>query len=161
MAASYSDDLRRKLLEAHRAGEGSLPVLAARFRVSVGWAKKISSTLLHTGKMERPAGHQRGRQSKVTPEICECLKSQVKAQPDLTLMMLQEYLERDRKMHLSIGQLWLVLKRIGLRLKKSRSTPPSRTPNGSGRKGNSGRKKSGKSIRRGSSSLTRVASPRK
>ena len=56
MAITYSDDLRRKLLEAHGEGEGSLPVLAARFRVSVGWAKKISSALLHTGQMERAAG---------------------------------------------------------------------------------------------------------
>ena len=161
MAAAYSNDLRRKLLEAYRAGEGSLPVLARRFRVSVGWAKKISSTLLHTGKMERPAGRKRGRQSKVTPEVSGYLKSQVEAKPDLTLLMLQDCLERDRKMHLSIGQLWLVLKRIGLRLKKSRSMPPSRTPSGSGRKGNSGRKPPGKSIRRGSSSSTRAASPRR
>lgn len=157
MAASYSDDLRRKLLQAYREGEGSLPVLARRFRVSVAWAKKISSTLLHTGKMERPAGRKRGRKSKVTPEICEYLGSQVGEQPDLTLMMLQEHLQTDRGIHLSIGQLWLVLKRMGLRLKKSRSMPPSRTPNESEGKDNSGGKTPDESTRRGLSSLTRAA----
>jgi transposase len=161
MAAAYSDDLRRKLLEAYRAGEGSLPVLAVRFRVSVAWAKKISSTLLHTGKMERPPGRKRGRQSKVTPEVVAYLGSQVEKQSDLTLMTLQQYLERDQKIHLSIGQLWLVLKQIGLRLKKSRSTLPSRTPNGSKLKGNSGRNTPGKSIRHSSSSSTRAVSRRR
>jgi hypothetical protein len=38
MARAYSDDLRRKFLEAHKQGEGSLAKLAARFHVSVGWA---------------------------------------------------------------------------------------------------------------------------
>jgi hypothetical protein len=42
MAKAYSDDLRRKLLEAHDRGEGSLRVLAKRFGVSVPWAWKIS-----------------------------------------------------------------------------------------------------------------------
>ena len=161
MAGAYSDDLRRKLLEAYRDGEGSLPELATRFRVSEGWAKKISSALLHTGQMERPAGRKRGRQSKVTAEVLEYLGSLVAAQPDLTLEKLQASLERDRKIHLSIGRLWLVLKQMGLRLKKSRSTPQSRIPPGSEPKGNSGSRKPGRSIRRGSSSSTKAASPPK
>src|SRR5580698_10994336 len=35
MARAYSDDLRRKFLEAHEQGEGSLTKLAERFHVSV------------------------------------------------------------------------------------------------------------------------------
>ncbi|MSV36272.1 MAG: hypothetical protein EXQ47_11850, partial [Bryobacterales bacterium] len=46
--------LRRKLLEAHQQGEGSLEQLAVRFRVSVSWAKRISMMLGRTGRMERP-----------------------------------------------------------------------------------------------------------
>jgi transposase len=38
MAKAYSDDLRRKLLEAHQEKEGSLRELATRFRGSVTWA---------------------------------------------------------------------------------------------------------------------------
>ena len=161
MAEVYSDDLRRKLLEAYRDGEGSLPQLAQRFRVSVGWAKKISAALLHTGEMERPAGRQRGRQSKATGEVLEYLRALVAAQPDLTLEKLQEALERDRQVHLSIGRMWLVLKRMGLRLKKSHSMPRSGRPGGSEQKDNSGRKKPNRSIRHGSSSSTRVESPPK
>jgi transposase len=46
MATAYSDDLRRKLLEAHQRKEGSLAQLAERFSVGLGWALKISSQLV-------------------------------------------------------------------------------------------------------------------
>jgi hypothetical protein len=41
MAQPYSDDLRSKLLEAYEAGAGGLKGLAAQFRVSWGYCKKI------------------------------------------------------------------------------------------------------------------------
>jgi len=53
MAKAYSDDLRRKLLEAHDRGDGSLRELAKRFRVSVPWAWKISCQRRRTRRMER------------------------------------------------------------------------------------------------------------
>ena len=43
MARGYSNDLRRKLLEAYDQGKGSLGALAQRFGVSRGWAWKISA----------------------------------------------------------------------------------------------------------------------
>jgi transposase len=87
--------------------------------VSVGWAKKISSALLHTGEMGRQRGRRRGQRSKATGEVFGYLRSLVAAQRDLTLEKLQESLERDRQIHLSIGRMWVVLRRMGLRLKKS------------------------------------------
>jgi transposase-like protein len=84
-AQAYSDEFRRKFLEAYQAGEGSLPELAARFHVSVGWAKHISAALTHTGQMERPAGRKRGRRSRVTAEAQEYLAvaGEEAARPDL------------------------------------------------------------------------------
>ena len=46
MAKWYGDDLRRKLLQAHDRGEGTLEQLAERFSVSAPWAWKILS-LIH------------------------------------------------------------------------------------------------------------------
>jgi len=126
MARAYSDDLRRKLLEAYQAGEGSLPKLAVRFRVSVGWAKYISATLSRTGQMERPRGGKRGRASKVTAEALAYLRSQVRDQPDRTLALLKEDLEREHQIRIGITQVWNILNRMELRFKKSRSTPPGR-----------------------------------
>jgi len=48
MAKVYSDDLRRKLLEAHQRVRQPAE-LAARFSVSVGW-QEVSRSLLHNGK---------------------------------------------------------------------------------------------------------------
>ena len=89
MARAYSDDLRRKFVEAHERGEGSLAELARRFGVSEGWAEKVSAARHRTGKIERPAGGKRGRKSRITAEVIEYLRSQVKRQPDRTLVELQ------------------------------------------------------------------------
>jgi transposase len=149
MASPYSNDLRRKLLEAHERGEGSLSQLAKRFAVSLGWAKKVSAALAATGAMERPAGGKRGPVSKVTPTVEASVRSWISEQPDLTLAELQERLWAQRKLKISIGRLWTVLREMGLRLKKSRSTPPSRTPRKSASGGASGERKLVRSMRRG------------
>jgi transposase len=144
MAKAYSDDLRRKLLEAHRLGEGSLDNLAGRFRVSVSWAKSVSATWRRTGRMEKPPAGPRGPRSKLTPEIQGELCTWIELQPDLTLMELQQRLVARRGLYSSLSRLWEVLGAMGLRLKKSRFTPRSRT-----------RKKAGASARSGASRRVR------
>ena len=128
MATAYSDDLRRKLLEAYERNEGSLSELADRFAVSLGWAKKISAHKTRTGKMERSPGKPRGPASKVTAEIQQQLHDWIRAQADLTLAEMQLRLYEQRKVEVSLSRLWTVLQRMGMRLKKSRSMPPSKTP---------------------------------
>lgn len=125
MAGVYSNDLRRKFLQAYDKGKRSLAELAADFEVSVGWAKKISAHRTRTGEMERPAW-RRGPVSRVTPALEEWLREQVRRQPDMTLGELQEQLHAAKNLRLSIGRLWLALKQMGLRLKKSRSMPKSK-----------------------------------
>lgn len=148
MASPYSDDLRRKLLTAHQRGEGSLWQLAKRFDVSWGWAKKISAALRSTGRMERVPGGPRGPASKVTAEIERDLRNWIGQRADLTLAELQLRLYEQRDLEISLSRLWAVLKNLGLRLKKSRSMPPSRTlPRGSSG-AVSGAKKRARSIRR-------------
>jgi transposase len=51
----------------------------------------------------------------------------IEAQPDLTLAELQQKLEQAVPLHVSVGRLWQVLRQMGLRLKKSRSTPSNAT----------------------------------
>ena len=41
MARAYSNDLRRKFLQAYDEGEDTLAELAEQFRVSLGWAKRF------------------------------------------------------------------------------------------------------------------------
>ncbi len=126
MARAYADDLRRLLIEAHQQKEGSLPVLAKRFHVSLGWARKVSATFRRTGSWARPPSGPRGRRSKFTPEIRRPVGEWIEEQPDLTLHELQSRLLDELGLRSSIGRLWSLLRELGLRVKKSRSTPPSK-----------------------------------
>ena len=128
MAKAYSNDLRCKLLTAYDRGQGSLRALAELFSVSYDWAKKISRQRLRSQQMERVAQSRHGVQSRVTPAVEAELLRQLREQPDCTLADLQKELERSVGVSISSQHLWRVLKRLGVRLKKSHSTQPSETP---------------------------------
>jgi transposase len=122
MARAYSDDLRRKLLEAHAAGKGTLRDLAGRFGVSVGWAFKVSAAKRQTGSSERLP--QRRAASRID---LERVRKLVEDKPDIILRELQAELRRAGQ-PISLAHMARLVKRLGLRLKKSRSTPPNATP---------------------------------
>jgi transposase len=161
MARAYADDLRRKFLEAHERGEGSLARLAKHFGISEGWAEKVSAARRRTGKPERRVDRKHGRKSRITAEAIEYLRSRVQEQPDRTLVELQADLRNEQNLEIGITWLWMVLRRMGLRLKKSHSAPPSRTASGSRHNANSGNSKRLPSTRRNSSSSMKAGSRRK
>ena len=126
MAEAYSNDLRRKFFQAYDRGEGSLKELAKRFGVSEDWAKKLSARRGKTGQIEVRAWRH-GPQSRVTAAIREWIEQQMRRQPDLTLQELQQRLEREQRLRLSVGWIWILLRRWGLRHKKNRSAHRNRT----------------------------------
>ena len=161
MAKAYSDDLRCKLLAAFDAGEGSLRILAARFSVSYDYAKKVSAQRLRTGQSERVEQRSRGPQSRVTPVVQAELLRLLREQPDRVLSELQQDLSVSPGVVLSRAHLWRVLKRLGLRLKKSHSTPRSGTRKPIASAANSISAASGRQTRRNSSSSMKAASRRR
>jgi transposase len=144
MAQAYSDDLRKKFLEAHGAGKGTLRELAGRFGVSVGWAFKVSAALRRTGSMSKPAQRRHGRESKVDRVLVAKL---VRLKPDIVLRELQADLAAEG-VRVSIALIAVVLRQMGLRLKKSRSTPPSATPKPTASAANSSSARSPRSRRK-------------
>ena len=127
MGKPLGDDLRRKLLFAYDQGEGTLQELASRFVVSVGWAKKISAARNRTGQAER-LPHKPGRKPRAGIEAQQQVRDWFVQQPDLTLAEVQQKLLGEAGVSLSLPQIWKLLRKLGLRLKKSRSTPPSEIP---------------------------------
>ena len=127
MGKTFGDDLRRKLLFAYDQGEGTLQELASRFLVSVGWAKKISAVRNRTGQAER-VPHKPGRKPHNGIKAQQQVRVWFVQQPDLTLAEVQQKLLGNAGVSLSLPQVWKLLRRLGLRLKKSRSTPPSAIP---------------------------------
>ena len=127
MAKPYDDDLRRKFLAAYDRGEGSIPTLSARFGVSVPWGWKISAARKRSGQAER-VRHHPGRKRKVDAAVERQVLSWVQERTDLTLEQLQVKLHEQAAISLCLSAVWLLVRRLGLRLKKSRSTPPSAIP---------------------------------
>jgi transposase len=127
MAKAFSNDLRRRILQAYAQRQGTMVQLAASFHVSLGYVKKILRQKRCTGKMDR-VPHRPGRKPRFTLPIREQMRAWLKSQPDLTLVELQEKLRQQAHLQVSLPSIWVVLKKkMGLRLKKSRSTPRSKT----------------------------------
>jgi transposase len=148
MASAYSDDLREKFYRAYQRGDGSVAVLAERFGVSESWGEGLLRTVRRTGSTVRPAGKPRGPRSKLTPERQRQLRGWITQQPDLTLMELQQKLREQTGIYSSLSRLWEVLGALGLRLKKSHSTPPNKTRSPARSGAFSGARKSARSIRK-------------
>jgi transposase len=127
MGKALGDDLRRKLLFACDQGEGTFAELASRFLASVGWAKKISAARNRTGQAER-LPHKPGRKPHAGIDAQQQVRAWFVQQPDLTLAEVRQKLLDEAGISLSQPQIWKLLGKLRLRLKKSRSTPPSAIP---------------------------------
>src|ERR1035438_182046 len=126
MAQPISDDLRIRILEAFEAGAGSLRALAARFRVSWGYSKKIRMQQVLSGEKQRPQQRRHGPVSRMTTEVQQQVRDWVRAQPDLTEAELCQRLagigvQASRSL---VGRL---LRQMGLRLKKNPSRSEEHT----------------------------------
>lgn len=110
-------------MQAYAGGGVSLRALADRFAVGFEYVRKIRKQQLRTGQMERVPQTRHGPASRVTTAV----QQQLRAQPDLTLWELQQRVRNTAGVELSKSLLWLWLQRLGLRIKKNRSTRKSKT----------------------------------
>jgi transposase len=113
----YSLDLRQRVVESYENGEGTYEELAEVFGVSLSWVEKLLRRWRETGSIA-PKPHGGGRQAKITGKKLERLKALVEENPDATL----EELRRKCQVEGSIMSVFRALKRLGITLKKSRST---------------------------------------
>src|SRR3954449_10124128 len=80
----YSQDLRQRVLDTVRRGEGSVRQIARRFLVSVSFVTRLLRTNRDTGALE-PKPHGGGNPAVLTPEDLERLRALIRQQPDATL----------------------------------------------------------------------------
>jgi transposase len=119
---TYSMDLRERVLQAYDQKVGTQAQVAVLFGVSVPWIKKLLRRRRETGSMA-PKPHGGGWTPKFSGPTLERLQALVVQDQDATL---QELLERSG-VAASLMAVHRALVRLGWRLKKSRSAPPSRT----------------------------------
>ncbi len=127
MPRPYSNDLRRKVLAAYAAGKGTQAGLAETFGVSVSWVEKVCRQQRLSGQADR-VEQRHGPVSRVDAAGQACLLEAIADRSDLTLAELQRILAERQGVRLCIAQVFNVVKRLGVRLKKSRSTLPSAIP---------------------------------
>lgn len=110
--ATYSMDLRRRVMRAVDEGQQTDEEIAARYEVSSRWIRKLKRQRRETGSIApRPKGT--GQRAKVCEET---LARAVENQPDATLEELREACAPEA----SLTSVWRALNRLKLTLKKSR-----------------------------------------
>jgi transposase len=117
-------DLRRRIVEALKKESSSLKV-AARFDVSASSVRKLRLKLKRTGEIA--AGRAPGKERLVKGRTEARLRQLVARYPDASLVVLSELLADETGVGVSETTMWRQLGRMGLTLKKSRSTHRSGT----------------------------------
>src|SRR5260370_14394502 len=123
MARPLSKDLRERIVEAVESGE-LRRWTAKRFAVSASCVVKLMRRWRRTGSIE--PGQMGGWKDHTLAEHEAVVRALLRARPDMTLEELREALARAG---ICVGRSSVdrFLKARRLTLKKSRSTPPSRT----------------------------------
>jgi transposase len=80
----YSEDLRQRVVDTIRRGEGSVRQIASRFLVSVSFVTRLLHLYRTTGSVE-PRPHGGGNPAVLGPKDLERLRELIRRQPDATL----------------------------------------------------------------------------
>jgi transposase len=153
---ALSVDLRERVLAAHERREGSQRVLAERFGIAVG---TVNGWLRQAREGRRAPLRRRGGRAALGGAGPEVLTALVCERPDATLAEYAALLAQRVGRRFSPAVLCRALRRAGLRRKKKRCTPASRSGRMSPRPVPPGGRRSWvRSIPTGSSSSMRAAS---
>jgi transposase len=117
---AYSQDLRDRVLRA----QGAAPAVAARFGVSASYVQRARARRAQHGELS--AGAQRNHVPLRLAGLEQALKDEVAAHPDATLAQLCAWAKAEHGVAVGLATMSKSLRRFGLTLKKSPSTPPSR-----------------------------------
>lgn len=120
MPAPYSQDLRRKVVQADERGEGSMRVLARRFSVGLGFVRDLIKRYRETGEV-KPKASRRGIKPKIRGAGEEAVRKWVRETPDLTLNELCQRYQAIFNQKVSKSAMDRTLKRLNLTPKKRHS----------------------------------------
>lgn len=125
MPISYSGDLRRRVIAAWEANEGSQRQLAQRFKVSLSFVRNLLRHYRQNGEIE---AKQRGGHQKpiIQNEHLNLIRSLVEEKNDLLLSELCDRLAESTGIRVSIPTMHRAVEKLGLRCKKKLFTQVSR-----------------------------------
>jgi transposase len=127
MPKPYSEDLRRKVVEAYDAKRGSQRALAASFGVSLTFVQNLIKLRKQTQSIA-PRPHGGGQKPRFDDAGLATLRQAVKDHPDATLDELCDRMAETVDVRVSNQSMSRILRKLDLPRKKSRSTLRSETP---------------------------------
>lgn len=135
MPAPLSHDLRRRIVEAYLAGEGTLDEMAERFQVGSATVTRLLRLYRQTGALA-PKPHGGGTEPRVRPEDLPLLQTWLQENPSLTQAELAAHYAAHTGRSTSQRSISRTLIRHGITRKK---TARGRTARPSGRSRRTGR----------------------
>jgi transposase len=117
MPAPLSTDLRRRIITAYQAKEGSQRQLAKRFKVSLSFVRDLTRRYRETGKVE-PKPHGGGAVAKLGAAQLPIVQALIEAQPDALLEELCERFATKTGIDVSVSTMQRAVCRLELSVKK-------------------------------------------
>jgi len=118
----YSNDLRRRIVDAYESGDHTLNEVADLFGVSLATVKNFARRKRETGSPDA-LPHAGGQKPSLTDKVRASVRNAISENNDLTLNELRQLLKRKHKKEVSAPTISRLLQALGLPRKKSRSTP--------------------------------------
>lgn len=125
MTLPLSIDLRRRVVAAYLAGEGSYAEIAERFGIGEASVSRLLRRFRSTSSLE-PDPHGGGNPARIGPDDVPLVAEVVAAHPDGTLAELARAWTARTRRPISRASMLRALRRFGFTLKKRPSTPPSK-----------------------------------
>jgi transposase len=115
--APYSLDLRQRIVDAYRNGEGSVRELAKRFVVSPNTVQNYLTRMRATGRVT-PSPHRGGSRPTIDEAGLQRLRALVQEKNDQTLPELAKRWAASERIQVSRWTVSRALRRLGLTRKK-------------------------------------------
>lgn len=125
MPAPYSQDLRRRVINAYNNKEGSQRQIAERFEVSLTFVRNLLRCYRQTKSIE-PKQHGGGRKIKIDHHGFCLIEQMIKQKPDLILDELCHLLTEKTGIKVSISTMFRYIQRLNLTRKKKVYLPVSK-----------------------------------
>jgi transposase len=119
---AYAMEFRRAVAKAYDECGSSIEV-AEQFECSESWVRRLIQRRRESGGSLEPRPPRRPHNNKLDEHDLDRLAGLIRRTPDLTLAELAEALGNK----VSVPTVWRATQTLGLVLKKSPSSPPSRT----------------------------------
>jgi transposase len=120
MARAYSQDLRDRVIEAGTSARAAAERFGIGVATAIVWVRRAREGERSARKQGQP------RRSKLDLHR-DYLLGLIAAEPDITIVEIQERLRSEAGVSASVGTIWTFLDRAGLTFKKRPPTRPSRT----------------------------------